>query len=85
VAQCEVCGNDYDKAVSSGPRMARSTHLTASNAPFISSLRDVSTVVARRAWRGSRRAHVLLRALCTTCGILKRPCNGGLCQVAVFD
>ena len=33
--------------LSSGPRMARSTHLTASNAPFISSLRDVSTVAAR--------------------------------------
>jgi hypothetical protein len=33
--------------LSSGPRMARSTHLTASNAPFTSSLRDVSTVAAR--------------------------------------
>jgi hypothetical protein len=33
--------------LSSGPRMARSTHLTASSAPFTSSLHDVSTVAAR--------------------------------------
>jgi hypothetical protein len=33
--------------LSSGLRTARSTHLTASNAPFTNSLRDVSTVAAR--------------------------------------
>jgi hypothetical protein len=39
--------NDYDKAFVIRARMARSTHLTASNAPFTNSLRDVSTVAAR--------------------------------------
>jgi hypothetical protein len=73
--------------LSSGPRMARSTHLTASNAPFTSSLRDVSTVAARSSGtaKKSTAASSVVRIVHDMRQLDTAFATEALAKIAVFD
>ena len=67
--------------------MARSTHLTASNAPFTSSLRDVSTVAARSSGtaKKSTAASSVVRIVHDMRQLDTAFATEALAKIAVFD